>query len=209
MLVLVRHGQSEANAQHRLVGRLDSPLTPLGRLQAQATGRAVASAAASAGRPVSVVVSSPLTRAAETAAVVVAACRTGLGAEPPVSVDERAIELDYGTLDGLELRSVDAATWRQWRSDPRWRPPGGESLGDVAERVASLLDELSGAAAESDVVVVSHVSPIKAAVAWALGVAVETSWRMSLAVSSITRIATAGHAPALVSFGETAHLSSL
>jgi broad specificity phosphatase PhoE len=55
---------------------------------------------------------------------------------------------------------------------------------------------------------VSHVSPIKAAVAWALGAGAGVSWRLSLGVASITRVRTGGAGgPALVSFNETAHLA--
>jgi broad specificity phosphatase PhoE len=54
--------------------------------------------------------------------------------------------------------------------------------------------------------VVSHVSPIKAAVAWALGVGDEITWRMWVAPASITRIGCSGPAPSLRSFNELAHL---
>ena len=57
-------------------------------------------------------------------------------------------------------------------------------------------------------IVVSHVSPIKAAVSWALGGGPELSWRLSLGVASITRITTGGPVgPVLVSFNETDHLA--
>jgi bisphosphoglycerate-dependent phosphoglycerate mutase len=86
MLILLRHGQTEVNAGGRLQGRIDAPLTALGREQAVA-------AAAGLGRigPPTRVVSSPLRRARETAEAF------GL----PVEVDERWIELDYGDLDGV------------------------------------------------------------------------------------------------------------
>ena len=70
-------------------------------------------------------------------------------------------------------------------------------------------EELASEAVNHDVVIVSHVSPIKAAVSWALGGGPEVSWRLSLSVASITRIATGGLAgAALVSFNETAHLDT-
>ncbi len=76
--------------------------------------------------------------------------------------------------------------------------------------MSAACEELSAEAARSDVVVVSHVSPIKAAVTWALGGGPELSWRLSLGVASITRISTGGPVgPALVSFNETAHLAGL
>ena len=59
---------------------------------------------------------------------------------------------------------------------------------------------------EGDVIVVSHVSPIKAAVAWALGVDQRVSWRMFVALASITRIDLTARGPVLRSFNETAHV---
>jgi broad specificity phosphatase PhoE len=57
------------------------------------------------------------------------------------------------------------------------------------------------------VVVVTHVSPIKAAVAWALGVGDEVAWRMWVGPASITRIGVAGGVPSLRSFNEIGHLA--
>lgn len=188
MLVLVRHGQTATNADGRLLGRADPPLTAHGRAQAEAV-------AASLG-PVRRVVSSPLVRTRETAAAV--AARAGLDVE----VDERWIEIDYGALDGTRLADVPADVWDRWRSDPAWTPPGGEALVAVAERVRAACDDLVGDAASGDVVVVSHVSPIKSAVAWALGVDVAVSWRMFLDVASICRIETSGRAPSLRAYNE-------
>jgi len=54
---------------------------------------------------------------------------------------------------------------------------------------------------------VTHVSPVKAAVAWALGVGDEVAWRMWVGPASISRIGFAGAAPSLRSFNEVAHLT--
>jgi broad specificity phosphatase PhoE len=76
--------------------------------------------------------------------------------------------------------------------------------------VSAACEELASEAARHDVVVVSHVSPIKAAVAWALGTPPDIAWRLSLSVASITRITTdASSGPALVSFNETEHLAGV
>lgn len=191
MIVLVRHGQTQNNAEGRLVGRADPPLTELGRRQAAALAAAVPAAAR--------VVSSPLGRARQTAAV--------FGV--PVEVDERWVEVDYGEYDGRPLAEVPPDLWRHWRSDPGYCPPGGESIAAVGERVRAASTELLAEAAERDIVVVSHVSPIKAAVAWALGVGDEVAWRLFLEVASVSRIVVGPHGPVLRSFNECAHLTSL
>ena len=193
MLVLVRHGQSELNAAGRLSGRLDAPLTDLGLAQA----KAVAAALAEVGEPAAVI-SSPLQRARETAAAI------GL----PVVVDERWIEIDYGPYDGWLLGDVPPEMWAAWRQDPSYAPPGGESLAAVGRRVRHACEELLG---DPDrlTVVVSHVSPIKAAVVWALGVGDEVAWRMFLAPASITVIGPGPVGPSLHAFNVTAHLDGL
>ena len=55
----------------------------------------------------------------------------------------------------------------------------------------------------------SHVSPIKAAVAWALGVGPETSWRMFLGVAAICRIEIGPRGPSLVGYNSVAHLAGI
>jgi alpha-ribazole phosphatase len=184
MLVLVRHGQTEANARGLLLGRADPPLSELGRRQARALAAMVPSEAR--------VVASPLARTVETA--------SAFGRD--VELDERWIELDYGTFDGRPLTEVPAEVWRAWRSDPHYVPGGGESLAELGLRVRAACEELLDEARDRDVVVVSHVSPIKAAVAWALGAGDDASWRMFVQVASVARVGIDRFGPSLRSFNE-------
>jgi broad specificity phosphatase PhoE len=77
---------------------------------------------------------------------------------------------------------------------------------ELDERVRPALEELAQRAQHEDVVVVSHVSPIKSAVTWALGVGPDATWRCHLDRASICRIAVSSRGPALTSLNETAHL---
>ncbi len=192
VLILVRHGESTGNASGLLVGRTDAALTERGLEQA----RSLAAVASGATR----VISSPLSRARATA--------EALGTGLPVEVDERWIELDYGEFEGRPLGAVPAEVWRRWRADPGFRPPGGETLLEAGARVRSACEELFGpggeaAAEQGPVVVVSHVSPIKAAVCWALGLGDEVAWRLYLATASVTRIAWGPSGPLLSGFNHT------
>jgi broad specificity phosphatase PhoE len=209
VLILVRHGQSEANAAGLLLGRTDSGLTDLGRLQAGRIGYALAAEefpGISSGVVPFRILTSPLVRARRTAEIISEA----LGSNAPApEVDERLIELDYGELEGQRAADLADGVWARWRADSSWRPPGGESFPDLHERVEPLWVALAPEAAAGDVIAVSHVSPIKAAVAWALGAGPELAWKLSLGVASITRIRVTGRSPALVSFGETGHLLGL
>ena len=185
MIVFVRHGETVPNREGRLLGWVDAPLTEVGRRQAEQLAARLRDLAPAA------VVSSPLGRARETAAPIAAA----VGGE--VEIDDRLIEIDYGEWDGRPLVELPSDVVARWRRDADFAPPGGESLRRVGGRVAGFCEERLGR--DGVVVAVSHVSPIKAAVCWTLGVGDQLAWRMRLDVASITRIA-AG--PALLSFNE-------
>jgi len=191
VLHLVRHGRTAENAAGLLLGRADPPLDAVGRAQATALVAALP-------KP-DRVVSSPLLRARQTA--------EAFGA--PVSLDERWIELDYGTLDGTPLSETRPEIWEQWRADIAFVPAGGESLATLGSRVREACDALASLAADSEVVVVTHVSPLKASVAWALGVGDEVAWRLYVAPASITRIGVRDGRAVLRSFNEVAHLAEL
>jgi probable phosphoglycerate mutase len=192
MLILVRHGESTGNADGLLLGRIDAALTPRGLAQARSLGPSLDG--------VTRMVSSPLARARDTA--------DALGTGLPVEIDERWVEVDYGEFDGRPLGSVPDEVWTRWRSDQDYRPPGGESLRDAGTRVRAACEELfatdgSGARGPGAVVVVSHVSPIKLATCWALGLDDGGSWRLYLATASITRISWGTGGPVLSTFNET------
>ena len=137
-------------------------------------------------------VSSPLLRARQTAAA--------LAAE--VMIDHSWIELDYGQWDGRPVDEVPREDWAAWRADSRFVPPGGESLHTLGIRVRAACERLRDEVHETDVIVVCHVSPIKAAIAWALGVGDDTSWRMRVDQATVHRIAVGPNGPVLVSFNQ-------
>lgn len=190
MLVLVRHGRTEWNRERRLLGRSDVELDDVGREQARRV-------AARLGE-VRELRTSPLRRAVQTAEL--------LGTGLVSVVDDAFVELDYGSLEGRTLDEVDSAHWAAVRDDPATRWPGGESLAEVQARVArvcaSLFDRKGEGARsdDGDVVVVSHVSPIKAAVAWAIGADATVALRLQLDNGSITAIAWRRGTPVLLSY---------
>jgi broad specificity phosphatase PhoE len=191
VLYLVRHGRTAQNAARLLLGRMDVPLDDLGHRQAGALGAVPALAAAKR------VITSPLARARDTAAMI----------GPPVSVDDRWIEIDYGVFDGEEVGHTPEL-WAGWDADLGYTPPEGESLIDLGRRVRAACDDIWEEAEVDDIVVVSHVSPIKAAVGWALGVGDEICWRTFLDTASISVVGPGRKGPTLRSFNETAHRPS-
>ena len=140
-----------------------------------------------------VVVSSPLRRARQTA--------EAFGR--PVEIDDRWLELAYGEYEGTPHSEVPSEVWQRWRSDPEFTPVGGESLAALDARVRGACADLVERASRQDVVVVSHVSPMKSAVAWALGVGVEISFNCHLDQAAVCRIAFRAGRPVLHTFNET------
>ena len=188
MLILVRHGRTPANAAGLLQGRLNHDLDELGERQAQAVARMVESTL-----PVDAVIASPLKRAQQTAAAF----------GPPVETDDRWLEVSYGKYEGTSLGDISSEVWRRWIEDFDFVPEGGESLTALDERVRGACDDLVERAVEQNVVVVSHVSPMKSAVAWALGVDIGISWNCHLDHASVCRIRFRGTRPVLQTFNET------
>ena len=177
-----------ANARGLLQGRVDNPLDVEGRKQADQIAKVLG--------PVDLVISSPLQRAIQTAELL------GLG----LRIDERWIELDYGDWDERPVTDISAEEWAAWRDDASFAPPGGESLIELDQRVAAACDELISQAEEKNVAVFTHVSPIKSAVRWTLGVSEQISWHLNVGQAQITRVGIRNGRPVLVAFNETTHL---
>jgi broad specificity phosphatase PhoE len=190
MITLVRHGQSTTNAEGLLVGRSDPHLTELGERQARALAPWL--------KDVTEVWVSPLARARETAALAIPG--------RPIIVKDSFIELDYGTLEGQSAAAMAGESWRALELAHDARFGDGESLAAVDERVRAELeflfqDESSLLHSSSEhLAIVSHVSPIKSAVAWALGVPGSIAWRMRLENGSLTMVGARAHTPQLIRF---------
>jgi probable phosphoglycerate mutase len=190
VIILIRHGQSTTNAQNLLVGRSDPSLSQLGEEQARALAPYL--------KDVREVWVSPLRRARETATL-------AMPHLVPV-VRDPFIEVDYGELDGQPLSALSSEQWRAFEHDHEEAFGGGESLAAVDRRVHAELDELLNDAStllhasDQHLAIVSHVSPIKSAAVWALGVPGSVTWRLRLSNGSLTTIATRGGQPALVNF---------
>ena len=149
-LLLIRHAESEGNRDQVFTATPHVPLTSRGEEQA----RAAADWLRSRHTPVHVV-SSPYTRARQTAAIIAEI----LGV--PVVVEEDLRERDYGRLAGQAYSSPRPGYEREryWL----WRPEGGETLEEVLVRVGSVLDRVAAAAGNDDIVVVSHGAVMMAA----------------------------------------------
>jgi broad specificity phosphatase PhoE len=160
-LLLVRHGQSTWNHEHRIQGQLDPPLSDEGRRQAAQLGRRLA------GRLFRGLYSSDLKRALETSEVIGQA----VGIEPTPMAELREIFLgDWEGLltEELAVRYPDA--WAGWTEEPDWDlVQGGEGSAAFEARVKVALDSLFNRHQEGDVLVVTHGGVIQIALHHVVG----------------------------------------
>ena len=145
---LLRHGQTNWNIDFRLQGVTDIPLNETGIAQAKVAGAVIASQAA-AGQPWDLILTSPLSRARDTAVMVGQA----IGIEG-VSVEELLLERSFGEAEGL--------THAEWKTSfPDGHPPGGESLEELRLRAGLLLDHLANQYRGTRALAVSHGAMIR------------------------------------------------
>ncbi len=149
-LYFVRHGETDWNAVRRYQGQTDTPLNDKGRGQAARNGRILRDLLA--GRRDVDFVASPLMRTTETMTII----RREMDLVPDdFRRDDRLKEINFGHWEGRiwdVLPDEDPVAFQARRADPfNWRPVGGESYADLAERVRGWLAEI-----DRDTVVVSH-----------------------------------------------------
>lgn len=157
-LLLVRHGETDANASGTWQGSTDSPLNQRGRAQAEALARRLASE----NHAIAAVYSSPLSRAQQTAEII--ASQIG---SPVVNLEADLQEFNLGDWEGLtydELR-FEKRLWDRMRDDPTFTPPGGESAWDFGTRLLYSIRKIASDHPGETVIVVSHGGAIATALA--------------------------------------------
>jgi probable phosphoglycerate mutase len=147
LLYCVRHGESAYNAEGRIQGQSDVPLSELGRRQSAAT------AAALAGLPIDALYASPLRRALETAEPIAEALRL------QVRTDARLMEINAGLFQDqlrADLEHLHPGEWARWLSgDPDFAIPRGESRRELMRRGGEVFREICRSG-HREVAVVTH-----------------------------------------------------
>ncbi len=162
-LLLIRHAESQGNAEHRLQGTREFPLTERGREQSRALGERLAAVGVSA------VYASPLQRTMQTAEIL--GGRLGLQVVP----EPRLQEYDFGaTISGLTWDAIREqhpeiirALSREDSDFPRY--PGEEGRAIFSARVSEAMGEIVARHAEGTVAIVTHAGPIVTYVLESLG----------------------------------------
>ena len=147
-LIVVRHGETVWNREKRMQGTTDTPLSSVGRSQAQAVGKRLA------GENFSALYASDLVRAWETASII--AELTGR----ELVVDSRLRERCFGIFEGLtagEIQERFPDEHARFASrDPDYEVPGGECARRFTERCLGCLSEIAGRHPGEGIVVVTH-----------------------------------------------------
>ena len=199
-LLLLRHGETDSNAEGRSQGRREVPLNARGRRQAAALVEMLRGHA-----PVAAY-SSPSGRARAT----VAPAAKALSLE--VVVDDRLAELDQGELDGLtmqDLRGRHTEFLEQWGGEgvAEARMPGGESMADAQRRMVTAAESIAEAHPDDSVILVSHNLALGALLCHALDVPLARfrRFRRDLASLSIVDVHAGGEF-VVVTLNERCHL---
>lgn len=199
--LLLRHGQTAMSAARLYSGRSNPELSELGEKQAAAAARRLAQTGG-----IDAIVSSPLTRTMQTAEAAAAA----LGMK--VRVIDDLIETDFGLWDGKsfsEAHEQDPELHTKWLTDSSVAPPGGESLQTVNRRVKKARESLQREYGAANVLVVSHVTPIKAIMRQALDAGPSFFQKAHLDLASLSIAEFYEDGPTCVRlFNDTSHLEA-
>jgi broad specificity phosphatase PhoE len=187
-IVLVRHGETEWSAGGRHTSSTDVTLTEAGRRHAAAL------AARLAGRPLALVLVSPLARARETAAL------AGLGGR--ATVDEDLREFAYGDYEGLTTSHIHETRpdWDLWRDGA----PGGETAEDVGARADRVIARALGAG--GDVALFAHGHVLRVIAARWLQLPPARGGNFALDTGAVCELAFERERPAVWLWNDTSHL---
>ena len=194
LVLLVRHGQTPTTGS-TLPGRAKGlHLADKGREQAAAVAERIG-----ALKKVDAVYASPLERTRETAAPIAKAL------DQRVKVDKGLLECEFGEWTGRKLRDLNKLP--EWQTVQRYpsgfRFPGGESFGEMQQRMVATLARLGEAHRDATIVAVSHADPIKAAVAQALGTHLDLFQRIVVSPCSVTAILYTPSGPIVLAVNST------
>ncbi|TVP40140.1 histidine phosphatase family protein [Candidatus Nitrosocosmicus arcticus] len=181
LIIFMRHGQAYNNVKRLLVGRnLESHLTELGREQVKQSSELLKTI------PIHKIYSSPVIRTVETAEI--ASATLGLDYE----LDERLFEIELGKLVGLyydDVLSAHGDLFAKFYSDNDDENSllefEVESFGSVRERIRNLLQEIVGKHVDENILLISHLDPIKAAISLAMNIKPSSVYSVQVPNASI------------------------
>ena len=200
-LILIRHGETAWNRERRMQGQTDTPLSDLGRAQAQAVARRLAQ------HEFAAIYSSDLTRAWDTAAAIAAASGRDIVREP------RLRECTFGLFEGLTYAEMaqryPAEHARFLLREDDYAVPGGESPRQFYQRSLGCLEEIARAHPRECAVVVTHGLVLDTLYRAARGMALNAKREAPLLNASLNRFHRAPHAWIELAWGDVEHLAEV
>lgn len=180
LAIFMRHGQADNNVNRILVGRyIESHLTEYGKQQVADTSKYLKNV------PIEKVYVSPVTRTVETAKIV---CKLlGMSYE----IDERLYEIELGKLVGMHFEEIIHKHGNLFlkfynEDDAMLARYGVESFASVKSRIKHLLDEIIKIQQDKNVLLITHLDPIKAAISILLDLKAEALYRWHIRNASLT-----------------------
>ncbi len=146
LLYVVRHGETLWNQESRVQGITDIPLSEKGIEEAKALKKEVDTL------KIDVVVSSPLSRARDTAKYLV-------GNRLPINIDDRIQERDWGRNEGMLISETD--TWDCWDVILNTKVQNIECLQDFMKRVSEFIEDMKVRYPDKNVLVVTHSAVVR------------------------------------------------
>ncbi len=167
-LILIRHGETDWNLEGRYTGQSDIPLNARGLQQAEALASKLCAT------KIVAIYSSDLLRASQTA------LRLQAGNDIPLHLDPRLREIHQGEWEGLYLDEIQARyrqAWEKRKNAPlEVAPPGGETVGEVRQRVLEAIREIINRHPQETVAIVSHGLALGIIQVETRGLPIESVW---------------------------------
>ena len=200
-LILIRHGETAWNRERRMQGQTNTPLSDVGRAQAEAAGRRLAL------HPFAALYSSDLSRAWDTATAISRASGRDIRREPALR------ERTFGVFEGLTYDEMSqrypAEHARFALRDPDYAVPGGESPRQFYERTLTCLENIAAAHEGDCVVVVTHGLVLDTLHRAARKLALDAKREAPLLNASLNTFHRAADGWCEIAWGDVAHLADV
>ena len=198
IIYITRHGETEWNAEGRIQGHTDVPLSERGREQARMLARRLA------GVPIDAAYASDLSRAAETARVVVGE------RQAPLTYTQDLREYNKGVFEGMT-----AAEYQQkfphlfkasMENDLDFAPPDGETIRETSHRLARVFQAVRRQHLDENVLVVGHGGSLRAGIVSLLELPLEANWKFVMHNCSLTVVHTYPDNCVMHLYNDTSHI---
>ena len=198
---IVRHGETEWNAQGRIQGHSDIPLSDNGRAQAQSVARRLS------GIPFSVAYASDLSRTHETAQIILGDAATALRTTPQLR------EYSKGVFEGLTVdeyaRQYPDQYQASLQNDLDFAPTGGETIRETSIRMSRFVDETLQNHQDETTLVVGHGGSLRSLIVALLALPLEANWKFVMDNCALSLVHTYPNNAVLHLYNDTAHLNNI